>query len=52
MQEFKAPKAERLYNEANRKKEDTCYALVTIYNGNAVINDVMINDISISKLAK
>lgn len=52
MQEYKAPKAESLYRDANRNPEVNCYAVVSIYDGSAVVNDVMINEVSISKLVK
>lgn len=49
LDEYKAPKAEELYRNSNRR--DTVagktYALVSIYKGNGVIKDLIINDRSI-----
>ena len=50
MDEFKAPKAETVYRESNRDSSNSTYALVKIWQGQAVIEDVLINDIPIRKL--
>ncbi len=52
MDEFKAPKAESIYREANRDSLNRTYALVKIWKGDAVIEDVLINDIPIRALIK
>jgi uncharacterized membrane-anchored protein len=52
MDEFKAPRAEIIYRESNRDSSSSTYALVKIWQGRAVIEDVLINDIPIGKLIK
>ena len=52
MEEFKAPQAEIIYRESNRDSLKTTYALVKIYKGEAVIENVFINDIPIGALIK
>jgi uncharacterized membrane-anchored protein len=52
MDEFKAPKAENIYREANRDSLNRTYAVVKIWKGDAVIEDVLINDIPIKDLIK
>ena len=52
MDEYKAPKAENIYRESNRDTTNTTYALVKILNGDAVIQNVFINDIPIGALIK
>ncbi len=47
MDEFKAPKAEIAYRESAIDSSQVSYALVYIKEGEAVIKDVFINDISI-----
>jgi len=49
MDEYKAPEAESAYREGNRDKQNKTYALVKILNGDAVIEDVLIDDIPIKK---
>jgi uncharacterized membrane-anchored protein len=44
MEEYKAPKAEKVYRERTRDTTMKAYALVNIYNGDAVIKDVYVND--------
>ena len=44
MEESKAPKAEKIYGERNSDHSLKVYALVKIYNGDAVIKNVFIND--------
>lgn len=48
MDEYKAPKAETAYREANRNANSNCYALVKVLNGDAVTENVFINDKPIS----
>ena len=52
MDEYKAPKAENTYWESNRNKANTTYASVKILNGDAVIENVYINDVPIGQLIK
>jgi uncharacterized membrane-anchored protein len=52
MDEFKAPQAESIYRESNRDSSNRTYALVKIWEGQAVIEDVLINDVPIRKLIK
>ena len=52
MEEFKAPQAEIIYRESTRDSSNTTYALVKIYKGEAVIENVFINDIPIGALIK
>lgn len=49
MDEFKAKPAEDIYREFNRRGDtiNHTYALVSVKNGDAVLLDVLINDISI-----
>jgi uncharacterized membrane-anchored protein len=51
MEEFKAPIAERIYNEGRMDSTQKAYALINVLEGDAVIKDVLINDSSISELA-
>ncbi len=50
MEESKAPKAEKLYLESRVDSLQTAYAEVSIYNGEAVIQDVKINGESLKDL--
>ncbi|MFE3870610.1 GDYXXLXY domain-containing protein [Flavobacterium sp. ZS1P70] len=52
MNENIASKAEKIYRESSIKKKNETYALVAIKNGEAVIKDVRINEVSIKDLAK
>jgi len=52
MDEYEAPKAESLYHESNRNTANTTYASVKILNGEAVIENVYINDVPIGQLIK
>ena len=47
MEEYKAPRAETFYRESNREIKNRTYALVRIRKGDAVIEDIFINDTSI-----
>lgn len=51
MNEYIASKAEKIYRESSIKKKNETYALVAIKNGEAVIKDVRINEVSIKDLA-
>lgn len=44
MEEYKAPKAESIYNETRTGANLKTYALVKMYKGDAVIKNVYIND--------
>ncbi len=44
MDEYNAPKADSLYNNAIRDTVQKTYAIVHVYRGDAVIRDVLIND--------
>lgn len=50
MEETKAPKAEKLYNEMQRDSANVTYSVVSIKKGRAVIIDVKINDVSIKDI--
>ena len=52
MEESKAEEAEKAYWESAVDSTDVTYALVNILNGEAVITNVMINDVPISEVAK
>lgn len=52
MDEFKAPQAENIYRDSNRNSSNKTYALVKIWKGQAVIEDVLINGIPIRNLIK
>ena len=49
MDEYKAPEAEDVYREMNSDIKNKTYALVKILKGDAVIEDVIIDDIPIIK---
>lgn len=51
MDEFKAPKAERIYLDSAMKPELT-YALVKVYKGGGVIQDLYINNRPVKELIK
>ena len=51
MNENIASKAEKNYRESSINKKNETYALVAIKNGEAVIKDVRINEVSIKDLA-
>lgn len=51
MNENIASKAEKIYQESSIQKKNETYALVAIKNGEAVIKDVLINEVSIKELA-
>jgi uncharacterized membrane-anchored protein len=50
MEETKAPEAESLYWDAARDTNQVAYALVSVKDGEAVLRDVLINDISLKDL--
>ena len=50
MEETKAPEAEEIYNEAVVDSTSTTFAVVRIKEGEAVLQDVMIDGISIKEL--
>ncbi len=52
MEETKAPEAESLYWDAARDTSKVAYALVSVKGGEAVLLDVMINDISLKDLTE
>lgn len=49
--EYKAQKAERIYNESSEDVKKEAYAIVLIKEGEGVISDVMVDNISIKVLA-
>ena len=51
MNEDIAQKAEKIYQEFSIKKKNETYALVSVKNGEAVLKDVRINEVSIKDLA-
>jgi uncharacterized membrane-anchored protein len=52
MDEYKAPKAEIIFRESTGDRPTNTYALVKIWKGEAVIQDVYINDTPIRKLIR
>jgi len=52
MEESKAPEAEITYNESLRDTNQVTYALVAIKKGEAVVKDVMIDDVSIVDIVR
>jgi 3-methyladenine DNA glycosylase AlkD len=44
MDEYKAPEAETIYRERNIDRTARVHALVMIYNGDAVVKNVYVND--------
>jgi hypothetical protein len=52
MEEFKAFEAEQAYNASAQDSTITTYALVSILNGEAVFNDVLIDDVPIKEVVK
>jgi uncharacterized membrane-anchored protein len=50
VQEYKAPKAEKLYRERSRNNGNISWALVRILEGEAALEDVMIDGVSIQEL--
>ncbi|MEZ4987381.1 MAG: GDYXXLXY domain-containing protein [Saprospiraceae bacterium] len=50
MEETKAPEAERIYRESLRDSSQTAWALVHVYQGEAVLKDVLVNGVSITQL--
>lgn len=52
MEESKASEAETIYRESQRDTSQVTYAIVYIKDGEAVLNDVMIDDTSIKDLVK
>jgi len=52
MEESKAPVAEKIYNELRRDTNQVAYALVKIKDGESVLEDVMIDGVSIKDIVK
>ncbi|MEN7549958.1 GDYXXLXY domain-containing protein [Rapidithrix thailandica] len=52
MEESKALEAERIYRGSSRDQQQKSYALVMIRNGEAIIKDVMIDEVPIRELVK
>jgi len=52
MDESKADSAETVYHRSLRDTSSTTYALVLVREGNAVLKDVMIDGVSITKIAR
>lgn len=52
MEESEAPVAEKIYNEIASDTSQVAYALVSLKDGEAVLKDVFINDVSIKKLVR
>ncbi len=52
MEETKAPEAESLYWSAARDTSQVAYALVSVKGGEAVLLDVLINDVSLKDLTE
>lgn len=50
LEEFKAPKVDSIYRKALRDTTQDTYALIKIKEGKSVIEDVMVGQISITKL--
>ncbi|MFV8340788.1 GDYXXLXY domain-containing protein [Flavobacterium sp. XS2P39] len=51
MNEKSAPKAEKIYQEFSMKKKNETYAVVAVKNGESVLKDIRINEVSIKDLA-
>lgn len=51
MEESKAPRAEEIYRTLNQDTSQTAYAVVSIYKGDAVVTDVVINGKSIVNIS-
>lgn len=52
MEEQKAPRAEKLYIQSTRDTSHKTYSLVCIKNGEAVLKDVLIDEIPIGQITK
>jgi len=52
MEESKAQDAENMYRSTNRDETQVVYALVNVKDGEAVLQDVMINEVSIKDLVE
>jgi uncharacterized membrane-anchored protein len=52
MEESKAPVAETVYNEAAIDSNQVAYALVMVMNGDAVVRDIFIDDVSITEVIR
>lgn len=52
MEESKAGAAEDAYRESNRDTTHVTYALVSVKNGEAVLKDVLIDNVSIKEIVK
>lgn len=51
LEESKAPKAEKIYNRVSRDTTKPAYAVVKILDGESVLSDVRIGDVSVTELA-
>lgn len=49
MNEYKAPEAEKNFNQAVSNIQNNVYALVAVKNGEAIVKDVIINNLSIKE---
>jgi len=52
MEEFKAPVAETVYAEAALDSNQVAYALVMVRDGDAIVRDIFIDDISITEVIR
>ena len=52
MEESKAPEAETVYRKVQRDTTKITYALVSVKEGESVLKDVFINDVSIAEIVK
>ncbi len=52
MEEYKAPEAEKVYSQSQRDSLKISWAVVKVLEGNAVLEDVMIDGISIKDVVK
>ncbi len=52
MEESKAPLAEQVYTEAAIDTNQVAYALVMVRNGDAVVRDIFIDDVSITEVIR
>lgn len=50
MEESKAPEAETIYGNRSRDTTQSAYALVSVFEGDAVVKNVFVNDTSISEI--
>lgn len=52
MEEIKAYEAELTYSRSQLDSSETTYALVSIRDGDAVLKDVLINEVSIKDIVR